>query len=313
MVTKTEAELLHRAQVARRESRYLDFKETFDPDNDPEFIELVKDLVSMANSGGGVIVVGVRNNATLSGVGVEPVLDLDPAKISDKVYRYTSEHFAGFGIHEVDRQGKPVAAILVDGVDSPLAFIRPGTYAIGSGKQNTAFGRGTVYVRHGAKSEPATSQDLREFVERRLGAIRESWLGNLRRVMAAPPGSEIAVYEQTESDQHGRPTRVRLTAEPGAPVFGRISPDETHPYRQKELLREVNRRLPRDTETTTYDMQAVRSAHEINAMTEPDFCHQPRYGSQQYSESFVDWIVEQHGRDDGFFTDARDRYYQQRH
>jgi len=93
-VARTEAELLERAEKAKRESRYLDFKESFDPSSDPEFIELVKDLVAMANSGGGVIVVGIRNNATLSGVGVRPVLDLDPAKIS----RYTGEHFSGFSI-----------------------------------------------------------------------------------------------------------------------------------------------------------------------------------------------------------------------
>ena len=300
-MARTEAELLERAGRAKRESRYLDFKESFDPSSDPEFIELVKDLVAMANSGGGVIVVGVRNNAMLSGVGVRPVLDLDPAKISDKVYRYTGEHFSGFSIHEVRRNGKPVAAIVIDSATTPLVFTHPGTYVIagaGKQKQKTAFGVGTLYFRHGAKSEPATTTDLRDFVERRLEEIRESWLGNIRRVMAAPAGTDVAIYEQTESDDEGRPTRVRLTTEPGAPVFGRIAPDETHPHRQKELLREVNKRLPKNRQVTTYDMQAVRSAHEINAHTSPEFCHQPRYASQQYSDALVDWIVEQYEKDD---------------
>jgi hypothetical protein len=310
---RTEAELLERAAVAKRESRYLDFKEAFDPGSDPKFIELVKDLVAMANSGGGIIVIGVRNDATLSGAGVESVLDLDPAKISDKVHRYTAEHFSGFSIHEVQRNGTQIAAIVIEPAEIPLVFAQPGTYPVagGGGKQKTAFSRGTVYVRHGAKSEPATSKDLGDFVERRLEEIRESWLGNIRQVMASPVGTDIAMYERMGADEQGRPTRVRLTTEPGAPVFGRISPDQTHPYRQTELLREVKKRLPRGTRLTTYDMQAIRNAHDIHAETQPDFCHQPKYGSQQYSDAFVDWIVEQYESNPDFFEEARHIYYDQ--
>lgn len=272
-MARTEAELLERAEKAKRESRYLDFKESFDPSSDPEFIELVKDLVAMANSGGGVIVVGVRNNATSSGAGVRPVLDLDPAKISDKICRYTGEHFPGFSIHEVRRDVKLVAAIVIDSATTPLVFTRPGTYPIagaGKQKQKTAFGVGTLYFRHGAKSEPATTTDLRDFVERRLEEIRESWLGSIRRVMAAPAGTDVAIYEQTESDEEGRPTRVRLTTEPGAPVFGRIASDETHPYRQKELLRR--------SQETTADKQAgdyVRHASD-SEHTRDQCTHEPQ-------------------------------------
>jgi hypothetical protein len=53
---------VERAERAKRESRTLDFKEHFDPEVGAEWPELVKDLVAMANSGGGLIVVGVCNN-----------------------------------------------------------------------------------------------------------------------------------------------------------------------------------------------------------------------------------------------------------
>lgn len=308
MANKTLEDLLERAREAKRESRYLDFKEAFDPTSAPEFIELVKDLGAMANSGGGVLVIGVRNNATLSGAELRPVLDLDPAVIVDKVARYTGEQFAGFSVHEVERDSDQVAAIVVDAAETPLAFNKPGTYPVAGGKQKTAFAVGTVYARHGAKSEPATSQDLREFIERRLEQIRESWLGNIREVIAAPPDSEVALYERSESDEDGRPSRVRLTNEPGAPVFGRVSADQTHPYRQKELVREVSRRLPRKLETTPYDIQAVRAAHDLNDQTAPDFCHQPKYTSQQYSDVMVEWIVDQHAQNPDFFSEARTVY-----
>ncbi len=313
MANKTPEELLERARKAKRESRYLDFKEAFDPSSSPEFIELLKDLVAMANSGGGVLVIGVRNNATLSGVNLDPVLNLDPANIVDKVARYTSEQFAGFSIHEVERDSERVAAIVVDGAHTPLVFGKPGDYAVAGNRPKTAFSRGTVYVRHGAKSEPATSQDLRDFIERRLEDVRESWLGNIHEVIAAPPGTEVALYERTDSDAQGRPTRVRLTTEPDAPVFGRVSPDQTHPYRQKELVREVDRRLPRSQRFTSHDVQAIRAVHGLDYRTAPELCHQPKYGSQQYSDAMIDWIVDQHAENTDFFKQTRAAYYAMRH
>lgn len=50
-----------RVEAAKVESRSLDFMESFDPTQLSEWLEVVKDLVAMANSGGGLIVVGVCN------------------------------------------------------------------------------------------------------------------------------------------------------------------------------------------------------------------------------------------------------------
>ena len=48
-----------RVEAAKGESRSLDFKERFDPRDRSEWVELIKDFVAMANSGGGLIVVSV--------------------------------------------------------------------------------------------------------------------------------------------------------------------------------------------------------------------------------------------------------------
>ena len=40
----------------------------------------------------------------------------------------------------------------------PLVFTRVGTSEIAHGRQKTVFSVGTVYFRHGAKSEPGTSE-----------------------------------------------------------------------------------------------------------------------------------------------------------
>jgi hypothetical protein len=65
------------------------------------------------------------------------------------------------------------------------------------GKQKTAFSVGTVYFRHGAKSEPGTSDDIRKVIERQLEFIRKSWIKSVKKVVQAPPGSQIVTLPHT--------------------------------------------------------------------------------------------------------------------
>ena len=58
-----------------------------------------------------------------------------------------------------------LAAIVIDGLaDGPLAFNQTARYTSPQGRQKTDFTKGSVYFRHGAKSEPATRDDFREFL-----------------------------------------------------------------------------------------------------------------------------------------------------
>src|SRR5581483_9809295 len=179
---------LGRARDAQREPKSVELKEKFDPKSEGEWIELIKDFAALANSGGGIIVVGAKNGGAASGEDVQPVLDLDGATIADKVFSYTGDNFDGFSIHAVKRRGGTVAAIVVGGAtEAPLVFQQPGQYTNARGKVKTAFTRGAAYFRHGAKSEPATSDDHREFIARRLAVVRDEWLGGIRKVVGRVP------------------------------------------------------------------------------------------------------------------------------
>jgi hypothetical protein len=145
----------------------------------------------------------------------------------------------------------------------------------------------------------------------RWAAAALAVVGGIRQVVEAPANANVAVYQPTEPDDSGRPIKVRLTTEPGAPVYGQINPDESHPYRQTEVVQEVNKRLPRRRrEINAYDVQAVRAVHRIDPANAPDFAHKPRFASQQYSDAFVDWLIERIKRDRNFLTRARDGYYE---
>jgi hypothetical protein len=298
-VTRSNTDtLLSRAAEAKRASRKVEFMERFDPQDDGDWAELVRDIAAMANSGGGVVVVGASNTGTPTGEDVQPVLELDPARIQDELFHDTGVGFERVSIHAVERAGQRLAAIVVGAVeDAPLVFVR----------EQTAFARGSVYVRRGARSTPATTQDLRAFVDRRLKELRKQWVRNIRDVMTAPEGAQMAVVEATEADGD-QPSLIRLTSDPSAQLYGKLDPDRTHPYRQTEVIREVTRRLPADVSINAFVVLSVRRVHDIREATRPEFVHEPKFGSPQYSDAFVEWLLEEHAADPRFFESAKAVY-----
>lgn len=163
--------LLKKGVSARRESKRVDFKRGFDVDSKQDWCEIIKDMVAMANSGGGVIVVGVDDDGRTGGGDVSRVLGLDPATITDKIHKYTGTHFSEFSLEEATRERQKVAALMLGPSPVPMIFTKPGTYPVAGGKQKAAFSVGTVYFRHGAKSEPGTTKDLEQVINRRLEEV----------------------------------------------------------------------------------------------------------------------------------------------
>ena len=275
---------LSRAEKATRSSKRVALRDSVD------YVELVRDLAAMANSGGGVVV-------------LDGVAGIDEELLHEQLSRYAEPEFEGFSVEPLTRNGRPSVALVVDGVrNAPLVFTRSGRAS-----DHVAFVRGGLYFRRGAKSEPATGADVRDFIRRQLEATRTQWLANIRQVMHAPDGAEVAVVETAERDEEGRPTLIRLTTDPHAPLYGQVDPDQSHPYRQKEAIREVNARLGEGT-VNAFDVLSVRRVHAISEETRPEFVHVPKFGSPQYSDAFVEWLVAEHERDPQFFGKAKASY-----
>jgi hypothetical protein len=276
---------LSRAAGARRSSKRIALREGLDQ------VELVRDIAAMANSGGGVIV-------------LDGVAAVDEELLHEQLARYAEPEFESFSVEPLTREGRPSTAVLVEEVhNAPLVFTRTGRV----GGEHVAFVRGGLYFRHGAKSEPATGGDVRDFIKRQLDATRSQWLANIRQVMLAPDGAEVAVVETAERDEEGRPTLIRLTTDPHAPLYGQVDPDQSHPYRQKEVIREVNARLGAET-VNAFDVLSVRRVYAVTEETRPEFVHVPKFGSPQYSDAFVDWLVGETQRDGEFFARAKTKY-----
>jgi hypothetical protein len=299
-----DASLLAAVESSENESAEIDFKGSFDPAAASSWCEFVKDIVAIANSGGGVIIFGVNDDGTPSSANLHAVRRIDPATIVDKIKKYTSQHYAGCLLSEGTRQGHPVVVMSIASVSIPIVFTSPGTYDIGGGKQKTAFAMGTVYFRHGAKSEPGTSDDLRAALDRELDRIRSSWLDGITKVVTAPLGATVSILSgEVKLSGADDATNVRLVNDDSAPAFKAFRTDLLYPYRQKELVARVNAMLGGPI-ISPHDVYSVRKAHAVES--QPNFYYKPQYSSPQYSQAFADWMVDQYRADPEFFSKARE-------
>jgi hypothetical protein len=290
-------------QHLRRESKQVEFKAEVDFSSHPGCCEIIKDIVAIANSGGGVILVGVHDDGEPSGFDITAVMAFDPAKLTDKVASFTGEHYADFTFERLQRDGHEIAVIRLAGVPSPMVFQNEGVYTIGNWKK-AAFAKGTLYVRHGAKSEPATTADMRHLIERAVEQQRKTLTRDLRKVTTAPPGSTVHVIApRKRGDTTPTALPIRLVTDPSAPAFRQVDTDTTYPYRQKELLAAINKRIGGTCLVNPYDLLCVRRVYEADKR--PEFFHQPKFGSPQYSAAFLNWLVENYQKDSAFFIKAR--------
>ena len=164
--------LLLKARIARKESKAIDFKESFNTDDSAEWIENIKDIIAMANSGGGILIYGVKDNGLKSNNEVSNIYAVDPAIVTDKIKKYTNYDFSEFQMIKLKRKRYSVPALVITEVDIPIVFTKPGTYKVTEKKQKTVFSQGTTYFRHGAKSEPGNTEDIRKSIDRCLKTLK---------------------------------------------------------------------------------------------------------------------------------------------
>ena len=256
----------------------------------------------MANSGGGVIVIGLGNDGTPSGWDPTSFLAIDPANVVNILAKYVGDQFDGFEISGSKKSKYRVATIKLQArLSSPLVFEKPGTYETEPGKQKTAFSRGSVYFRHGAKSEPATSSDLARYIRSELSLQRRELMANVRKISTAPRDSKVLVVSPTTGPQETI-DKFRVVDDPSAPALARTDYDVTHPYRQKELMSTINARVAEKV-VGSYEVLSVRRVYQIDER--PEFFHRPKFSSSpQFSDAFVSWLITEYQSDPEFFKKA---------
>jgi hypothetical protein len=293
--------------AATRESKAIEFKEQFVPTDARQSLEILKDIVAIANSGGGALAIGVTNAGKGCQSDVKPVFEYDHAKYCDVIRKYTGQHFADFEVIEAKKDGHTIAVFLINAPDYPLVFEKPGTYAVDKNRQETTFSRGTVYFRHGAKSEAGTTEDLRRFIEKRVREMQQQLVKGMRRVSEAPRGSELLVAPRgSVVTDHGNALAVRITSDKDARDAIQIDKNILFPYRRRELAERLKKELDKSLSPNTYDLQAINHIYDI---AEDEYLSwKPQFSSRQYGEAFVAWIVDKISKNKDFLAETRRKF-----
>src|SRR5260370_30292235 len=117
-----EQKIIDLAKTSKKEGRQIEFKEQFDPSSAVDWSNIIKDIVAVANSGGGIILFGITDDGEPSAFNRQTILDIDPAVVSDKIYSYTGEHFSEFRTIEVKIAHKTFVSLLISESHTPIVF-----------------------------------------------------------------------------------------------------------------------------------------------------------------------------------------------
>jgi hypothetical protein len=282
------SDILEIALSANSETSQIEFKLIFDPFSDGNWCEIIKDIVAISNSGGGVIIFGLDSHGIPKGENISQLYSIDPSQITNKISKYTGYHFSEFSLHECEKQGNKLFAILIFNTRMPIIFEKPGTYADFQGKQTTAFKQGTLYFRHGPASEPGNNNDLRIFIEKRIEDTRNEWLKNVKQIIEAPLGTSFIPYNPNDflNESQDGPTQTIKFSEStnGFPVYIKEEDiQKIYPLSYSELTSLLQKRYSNFLRNKQY--------HEIRKSLETDskFCtvkyldiHHPLSGSKKF-------------------------------
>lgn len=81
-------------------------------------------------------------------------------------------------------------------------------------------------------------------------------------------------------------------------------PSISHPFRRKEVIEKVNSLL-NCLNINQYDIQCINKVYQIKSKSEYFYQGKITGSPAQYSQKFVNWIMEQHNRDKEFFVKTK--------
>jgi len=295
--------LIKEAEEATTESSRLDFKRTVE-DSKYGQCSIIKDIIAMANSGGGILVFGCDDNGNPTDDDVPPLLLKDQSELTNQIEKYTSRLFPEINFVTITKNGISLKAITIDAVDYPIVFTKDSVPKTVRNKPHFEFKKGEIYYRHGTKSEPGNSFDIRHSIDLVLEKQRKEWLSDIAKVVEAPVGSTIKIV-QTNDEANASIADVRITNDPTAQGF-RIDYDERFPYIQRDVVEQVNNET--NAEIKSYDITALRNQLSKEFLS----VHFSRIGYPdaypRYSKEFVKWLIESYRKNSRFFYDIRNQY-----
>lgn len=205
------------------ESEQFEKKSRLDPSSQEDILQLVKIIVSMANTKGGTIFIGTAG---------EPIPQghhklFDSAVLDDKVNKYVEPR-----IGEIKSLRLGVDFYLLEigkGPNQPYVFKRDGGYRNCKGEELHAFHAGEILVRHSSKTELSRRSDIDAMME----DYRRRLFENVRMVFEAGPAAHVCIEPTAKLS-----VRVDPAAVGAQPVYEVLTSEPFRDFDQ-ELLAAV--------------------------------------------------------------------------
>jgi hypothetical protein len=160
--------------------------------NDPKsWPAILKDVVAMHNSGGGMLVLGIADNGSRVGLDLSLMTPLDPTNVGNKGRRYHINGLFRTAYTEVVYYGKRYGFLFVHAGGGLLTFDKDVQVDRPGQSPEIVARPGVLYVRRDSSSRPACQNDLDEIMHRLLGRGIRAFLARVEKVASLPASTQL--------------------------------------------------------------------------------------------------------------------------
>jgi hypothetical protein len=286
------------------ETDTIEFKIVFE-ETTQAWIELIKDIVAMANTHGGLIIIGVHDDGSPTIFDSSYLELLDNTTFIDKIFKYTNCRLSGLKVYPAQRKGSRVFVIEIAPRDIPIIFTSPGEYEVkdkeGKTIKKSAFPVGSIYFRHSARSDPGTSDDLARWLTQNLKEYKDNLMNGIVKVIDAPRGSDFQIIPRNVHATDSKVAfNIRITDDPSAPTYTIVNADKLFPYRQFEIIAKLK---TEGININQHDFLLYRIMNNLDS--NPDLSHKLAHSSRNYSARVIDIIKNEYQNNSKLFLELR--------
>lgn len=316
--------LRERQRYGAAEGVWLEFKESFD-DSKRAWVSLLAELVSLANTEGGVVIIGVSDDGELIGCGRKLLRGFDAANVRQKLESYSPNSAVEVTARVFSYYNSDYIALCVAKSNKLIVFDKDGNYAEEKGKTKSAFHQGVVYVRKPGGKCAATQTDLDSRVREIAQDLASRHLARVERIASIPIESELVAVDPNNPERGYRikdtgeaePVQLVATGEGEVPVSRAIAliKERRVPVinpgrlRVKDVCKRVEKalgarkRFRQHQHTQSWKYYGVRpptdSPNPADCRTE--FCqYDEPHGDYLYTEKWVEFLIEKLKDDDEY-------------
>jgi hypothetical protein len=184
----------------------VDYKQSFDPSLEKDWLEITKDISAFANTIGGYIVFGISDlDKNIVGLGRDIANTLkDINNLRQKINRHLDPDISLLRSKEFRISGKSIVVLYIpQSVGITHLISNDGSFIYPSGTEKTILRKGTFYIRRSAGNHLGDSRDFDDVIERRIDQFRESLMNKVARVVSSPANSDMFILTRDSTAPEG--------------------------------------------------------------------------------------------------------------